>query len=835
MAPGGPAGASVYFLGAAPSEEEDEDDEHWTDKAGQALRRAFGRDFMASARSNFVTQCRGDQTAVEVECCRPRVAADVERVRPLLIVGIGDPPLAWVLGGGGLGTAMAHRGSLFVVRVGSHVCWYYCMLYPSFVHKKSYGRSEYELAMQHDADEVKRLARVLMPAKAPPAPYDGGIEVITGAEPGDMQRLERALQELAREPRCAVDIETTGLRPYMEFSHPKLPTKGHRILTAAVGTFRRAVAFPVDHPEGWGSDAQVGRAKALFFDFLMESGRKAVHNLALEMEWFAWEFGGAMLRRTGWDDTMAMAHTLDERKQNKSLEFLTVQYFGFNVKKLSAVDSARLLDYPLAQVLKYNALDTKWTDALRDVLEPLVDAENRPEYERKLRLAPTLVRTEEVGREVDFDYARAMKEKFRDISRGLETRIARCPEVKEFARRFGTFSPTNPDDVLKMLKEVCKRGEVRVEDKRTKSVRWTTDEEALSTIPAAEVPSVPLILEHRGSSKLEGTYIDPVLSRRIVCADGLIRCKYSSMTAETGRLTSEDPNDQNWPTRKHREVRGMVRARKGNWLVACDQGQIEFRVVGMASMDENLVRACWTGYDVHKAWALRLLEIHPAQVDWVVSEFGTELKRAKAKAKEEGTDHDEDKLIVKTLRQEMKNKWVFPQFFGSSIHSCAAALAMPDRVAAQMGEELWDEFPGVKRWHKEVLRQYELDLYVKTLTGRKRRGPMTPNQIINHPIQGTAWDIVGEAYNELSERADAEDDPDLQSCLVVHDDLTFDMPDASLDTKIEVIARSMCMPRFDFVNVPLVVEVKIGKRWSDMEEIKVYRSDVLFGTPNPYS
>jgi uracil-DNA glycosylase family 4 len=831
MEPSGPRDASVYLLGAAPTQEEDEDNNHWTDKAGDAVYRAFGRDFMErEVRSNFITGCRGDQTAVEIECCRPRVVADIEAVKPLLVVGIGDPPLNWILAGEQAVTALTHRGSLFVTKIGKHVCWFYSILYPSFVHKKGYGRSEYELALLHDVAEIKRLVRELEPAKVSSAPYDAGIEIITGNEPGDMQRLEKALLELAPEPKSGIDLECTGLRPWLSADRYH-KSAGAMILTCSVGTFDRTVAFAVDHPEGWGSAAQRKKVKALLFNYLLKSGRKAAHNLAMELEWLGWEFGNEFLRRTEWDDTMAMAHTLDERPGTKSLDFQCRKHFGFWLKKLSNLDAGRLLDYPLKQVLKYNGMDCKWTDGLRDRLAPLVAAENQAEYDRKVRLAPTLTITESVGLGVDFDYAREMEKKFNGISADLEARISRCPEVREFGRRFGTFQPTNPDDVLKMLKDISKRDEIRVEDRKTKAIRWTTDEEALSKIPAQEVPSVPLILEHRGSSKLVGTYIEPVLRRKIVCRDGLIRSKYSSMVAVTGRLASEDPNAQNWPKRKHREIRGMIRTRRG-WLVACDYGQIEFRVVGMASEDENLVRACWTGYDVHKFWAQRMIKLHGPIVDWIVTDFADTLAAIKAK---EGKEYDEDKAILKTLRQEAKNKWVFPQLFGASLRMCAEQLHLPEEIAAELGQEFWDEFPDVKRWQEKLLKNYERNLYVETLGGRKRRGPMTKNEIINHPIQGTACDIVLEGMNSLSEKADIDEDPDLQPVVNVHDDLTFDMPDESLETKIPIIAREMCLPRFDYINVPLVVEVSIGERWDGLEEIKVYRSDVLFSTPNPYS
>ena len=815
LKPSGVKSPIVYLLGGSPSIDEDADHNHWTDKAGAAIYSKFGYEFMKlRVRSNFITQCLGEQTVVEIECCRLRIVADIEASKPRVIVGIGDGPLAWATGAAG--GALAHRGSYFAVKIGTHVCWYYPILYPNYVNKKSYKKSEYELTLEHDIANLKLDLDSLPAPEVWTGHYDVGIELITGDEPNDLIKLEKTLKELAKEVKSAVDIETNGLRPFML-------GKDAKILSIAVGTFKRTVAFPVDHPDGWGTEARRKRVKALLLDYLLESGRKACHNLAFEMEWFAFYFGSAMLRRTEWDDTMAQGHTLDERPGTKSLDLQVNRAFGFRLKALSNIDTKRLLEYPLKDVLLYNARDTKWTDKLRDYLAPKIEAVEAYaiEYERKVRLAPTMVQTEVGGLPADLAYAKKQADRLNATTADLEARIKRCPEVKEYSTRFGTFSPTNPDHVLKMLKEISRRDEIRVEEKRgkTTTVRWTTDEEALSKIPAGEVPSVPLILEHRGSSKLVSTYIQPVLDKRIVCPDGLMRSKYSSMVAVTGRLASEDPNIQNWPARKNKEIRGIVKAPEGSWIVACDYGQIEFRVVGMASEDPNLVKYCWTGYDVHKFWAERAVALFPSIKDWIVAEFQV----------------DWDEKGLKTLRQEMKNKWVFPQLFGSSVKSCAEQLHLPEDTAGELAAEFWDEFPVVKKWQDKLVARYEKNLYVETLGGRRRRGPMTRNELINMPIQGTAFDIVVAGYNAISELADVSEDDELQPRIIIHDDLTFIMTDASLETKIPVIAREMCLPRFDYVNVPLVVEVKAGKRWHDLEEIEVYRSHLMFDTPNPYA
>ena len=814
MEPSGVRDPLIYLLGGSPSPEDDAANDHWRDVAGEVIYNKFGREYMrANVRSNYITQCMGERTVLETECCRNRIVADIEATKPALIVGVGDDVLSWATGMKG-GQALSHRGSLFPVKIGNHLCWFFCILFPSFALKKrKFGKSEYEMVLEGDIAKAKSLVATGLPDPVVcTGDYDRGIEIITGNEPGDMERLRIALTELARDPKSTVDLETNGLRPFM--------VKNPMILTAAVGTFKRTVAFAVDHPEGWGTDARRKIVKQMLMHYLMYSGRKAIHNAAFEMEWFVFFFGPQILRRTEWDDTMAMAHSLDERGGTKGLDMQTLMNFGFNIKALSNIDTSRLLEYPLARVLKYNGMDTKWTDRLRDVLLAKLEASpsDSIEYERKLRLAPTLVLTEAIGLDLDEGYAKQMKAKYDDFLAKTAAKIRRCPEVKDYDKRYGTFDPGNDDQVLVLMKTVLKREEVRVEDHRTQTTRWTTDEEALSKMPAGEVPSAPLILEYRGSAKVLGTYIEPALAKKWVCSDGKVRTKYNAMKAVTGRLASEDPNMQNFPSRKNREVRGMIFAPDGQLMVACDYGQIEFRVVGMASEDPVLVKYCWTGYDVHMFWAQRVVKMYPGIIDWIVSEFSI----------------DWDEKGIKTLRQEMKNKWVFPQLFGASILSCAEALHLPDYVTQDLAGEFWDDFRVTKKWQEKLLVNYERNLYVETLGGRKRRGPMTKNEIINMPIQGTACDIVTAGMNAISELADMEDDNEIQPRFNGHDDLTFVMDELSVDVKVPLIAREMCMPRFNYVNVPLLVEVKTGKRWHDMKEIKVYKSHEIFKTPNPY-
>lgn len=814
FAPYGDSKPLLYLLGTAPSLQDDERGMPWKDRIGAEVYSKL-RNIRNYTRSGFITQCYDgadakDDSKIATECCRPRVIEDIERERPLVVAGIGDAPLKWATG---LDNAMAWRGELIATRIGKHNCWYYPLATPFYALGDRGSHQNVDVALRIDC---QRLIDFIDSDPPPPKiydkPYDGGIQIITGHEPGDIKKLNEALHKLVEEI-CAIDLETSGLRVHRENS---------QLYLAAIGTFDHTVAFPLDHPEGWQTSGQRKQAWELLTWFLAECETKIAHNLAFELEWLAEKVGPEILEQGEWHDTMAMCHSLNERKGTKSLDVQIRKHFGFFLKDQSRVDASRLLEYPIGEALRYNGLDAKWTHKLASRLLPQV-TETKAfllDYERKRRTARTLVRMESQGLPVDFDYVDEWDKKLTQELRQIEQDIKTTPEVRRFTKRYGrTFQPTSSDDVLVLLRDVCGLKEAVQRTETDGRFRWTTDEEALSSISKQDAPSAPLILQHRASAKLLGTYIEPIKSRRIVCPDGKVRTKYSTMEAETGRLASEDPNVQNFPKRKHVEIRGVIYA-EDDWIVACDYGQIEFRVVGMASEDENLVRYCWTGYDVHKAWAVRMVEVYPRIKDWIVDEFNV----------------DWDEKGLKVLRQEAKNGWVFPQLFGSTTRSCAERLHLPEHIADDLGAEFWDEFQGAKKWQERILRFYDKNLYVETLGGRRRRGPLSKNQIINHPIQGTACEIVVDGMNAVNDMALHEHDLYLLPRLNVHDDLTYFMPDNDqLLERIDKVAKEMCRPRHSYINVPLLVEVSLGPRWSKLKELGVYRSNVIYNTPNPYA
>jgi DNA polymerase I-like protein with 3'-5' exonuclease and polymerase domains len=182
---------------------------------------------------------------------------------------------------------------------------------------------------------------------------------------------------------------------------------------------------------------------------------------------------------------------------------------------------------------------------------------------------------------------------------------------------------------------------------------------------------------------------------------------------------------------------------------------------------------------------------------------------------------------MKGFRSLIKNKMVFPAFFGAKNESVngylhiATGLDVPARVTDRLMGDFWSTFNGVDKWQRQTMKDYYNKGYVESPTGRRRRYPLTKNQAVNYPIQSVACDIVCTAMVKLSKIAAETGKWYLHPIMNIHDDLTFCIPDNDkiLEPAIETIYRTMLSPGYDFVNVPLSVSGSIGNNWLEMDEI----------------
>jgi DNA polymerase-1 len=269
-----------------------------------------------------------------------------------------------------------------------------------------------------------------------------------------------------------------------------------------------------------------------------------------------------------------------------------------------------------------------------------------------------------------------------------------------------------------------------------------------------------------------------------------------------------DINFQNFPKHENKEIRNIIKAPENHYIVSFDYAQLEARILAMASKDMEFCNAIWNNIDTHAKWSNELLSFNSKLLDKfpVIKKYKTKEQVYKGQ--------------FKLLRSDVKNNLVFKLFYGGgkkSLTSHYLPLGMSQEAMDAIYNKFWEVYSGVKKWQEEIVKFYNENGYSKSLTGRKRRYPLSYNEIINFPIQSTAsFDICIVAGNYLSDIAVTKNLPQLQYRINIHDDLTFYIPEKTLLEDIITIGYNMVYPRYKFINVPLEVEYSIGTNWGNM-------------------
>jgi len=828
MEPTGADDPLGYVLGEAPGKEEDKKARQFVGESGRFLRDYLPDDCDDFLRFNNCIRTKPpknrDPAWQEIECCRPSIIRDIENTKPKAIFGFGNVPLRWALD---VDKITLWRGRRIPVKIGNHVCWFFPMLHPSGVNRKrKYTRTgklikpDEEWVFERDLKKVIRnLDRLPKPVVEDVSKILDDIEIITGhSGPKDFNKVKKRLKEYAALPYTAVDIETATKETGEDFRKIRPYGEGAKILSVAIAGPNRSTAIALHHKEtGW-SKRLLGKVEHCLIQFLKKSKCvKAAHNLAFELEWFAFFYGWDVLRASEWADTMAQAYCLDERRGVLNLNALCLQHFGFKLKSFSDVDITNLDNEPLESVLLYNGLDSKYECKLYRKQQRLIEKKKLIQiYNEQVRRIPTMVLTQLIGLETDQKAVREEVKALENEINIIQQKIKKLKAVKKFEKRFKKkFNPGSPNDVISIFRDVLKRKEVKLNKKGKDDSGnvggYSSKAEILKKI---KHPLAKLVLQIRSATDNKSTYMDGIDkegtekdSGKHIWPDGLVHQNLNTMLTRTGRLSADHPNTQNWPIRdkKSKRIRRTIVPSKKHIFVKFDYGQIEFRVIGMASKDKRLCQAIEDRYDVHQEQAEKLAYRYPRIVG--------------------GKKSIKDKDVMKEFREETKGGFVFASVFGALPFSISENMKIPEKIIAEAQDEFFDDFPGVKTWQEKVIKDYYRKGYVECLTGRRRYAPLERNKIINTPIQGTASDIVVDSMNRLSEIAQEEDLWCLQARLNIHDDLSFYIPINDADVYLTTVIDEMLAVDYDFINVPISVEVSVGPNWYELKELGEFYSD----------
>lgn len=538
-----PTGASepvILFIGEAPGADEDIKGQQFVGVSGQLLRPLIPEKFFPVIRWDNAVRCRppGNRTPtqLEIDCCYKWHEEDINETKPFAIFGFGNVPLQWAINQTGI---TRWRGRYLPVKIGDHVCWYFPFFHPSGLLRqraKENVESNDEFATKLDLSRAFHLVNQLPdPVVYSEQDAKHGITCITGQNKGDLQQVIKFLAYASTRKYAGFDYETQNLRPY---------GKDSRILTIAISIADATLAFAFEHPGAGWSPSDLELVRDAFCDFLLSPCHKIVHNLAFEQEWTATFFGRDKLRATNWEDTIIQAFVLDERPNSFSLEFLSIQYFGLNLKQISSnLNKAKLQSEPLPDVLLYNGMDAKFHYLLYFMQYTRIRAEKLQHvYDMQLRRVPTLVLTQMKGVAIDFEVNKKLSEKFKTKVEAAHNAIRATPEYIKFRDKFGRdLNPGSTPDVERLLRDIIKAGG----SVKTATGRYSTDEDALIQISN---PIAQLILDYRKAVKAHSTYIEPYSresAKTIIHDDGLVHTVYNSIFTSTGRLSSDSPNVQN--------------------------------------------------------------------------------------------------------------------------------------------------------------------------------------------------------------------------------------------------------------------------------------------------
>lgn len=805
----------VYFLGDGPSETDDKKGAPFSSKAGKLLKSILGS-FDAHSFDNVIrdySDTSPNQSSpawVAMECCRSLVAKSIEEARPRIVVGLGILPLQFMLNSSDM---VGLRGRVFAVKVGQHKCWFMPTYHPQYIIDNAYEgseplRSKLGHCLKFDVARAVSLADQLpTPTIDTPEQARAGVQAFNGQGRTQLAQVLSLISEARKAREKAIDLETSHLRPYAVDA---------RVLTVALSYDNTNFAFAMDHPKaGWSPDDKKA-LKASLKELLADPTTIIAHNAPFEVEWLIILLGKDVVWHDVWECTMMQSHFLDERRGKRggnddrfqpnpyqALDFLVKQHFGLAYKALFKLDRKNMAGADLDETLLYNGADTKYTLRLfKNQTDRLKQDGLLAAYHEARERQPTVALIQTLGIDVDGHQNKAMQKKLGGEIEAIEKKIGNYPEVQDFIKDRKTFNCGSTPDVLKLLKDYIRTRVSLVNAVGKDSV----DKGVLAKI---DHPIGKDIEDFRNRSKLKSTYVDVFEYGKgaFIHPDGKIHQSLNTTFAETGRTSADSPNNQNWPSRNDKWVRKQIVAPKGHVLLAFDYGQLEGCTGAMCSKDKTFVKALWEDYDMHMEWAQRAATLCPAYIG--------------------GSHNMADKAVMKTFRSLIKNKMVFPAFFGAAKESVAGYLAgatgveAPKRVIDKLFDEFWRDFRGTYNWQKRIVSSYYETGYVTSPTGRRRNYPLGRPQIINYPVQSVACDIVCRAMVTLSRCAAESGKWWIHPIMNIHDDLTFAIPDQPqiLEEAIETIYRTMLAPVYDFINVPLSVTCSIGTNWLEMEEI----------------
>ncbi len=496
-------------------------------------------------------------------------------------------------------------------------------------------------------------------------------------------------------------------------------------------------------------------------------------------------------------DTMIGEFLLDPGSRSLGLKALAIKYLGIEMTPIVDLigkgrNQTTMDTVAIGRVADYAAADVDMTWRIWEKIRPQLEKTGLIKlfWDLEMPLIPVLADMEMHGVLLDAAYLNKMAGELRE-------RLAQLAgEIYDYVGyEFNLNSTQQLSDALFGTLGLPAKGL-----KKTKSGHYSTAASVLESMRGAH-PVIDLLLEYRQLTKLLSTYIE-ALPRMINPETGRIHTSFDQTGAETGRISSNNPNLQNIPVRSElgRRIRKAFIAPPQHYLLAVDYSQVELRILAHISGDEHMLAAFAQGLDIHAATA--------SKVYGVPLEDVTSQQRSVAK---------------------MMN---FATSYGVSAYGLASRAGLSMEEARHFMDTYFQTYPGVKRYLAETIAKAREQGYVETLLGRRRYFPVLKSTArvsqqaraaaeraaINFPIQGSAADILKIAMREVHRKL-REQGFAARMILQVHDELVLETPVAEMAVVAPLVVETM-EAAYE-LKAPLRADPEFGENWYEMKPWKL--------------
>ncbi len=612
-------------------------------------------------------------------------------------------------------------------------------------------------------------------------------------------QLDELVEKLNNADMISFDVETTGLdkmtAEIVGICLAVEPPVGYYIPTGHLAGERQSKSGQMSL---FANEATLAEGQ-LSLDTVLQAIKPAMTNPAIPKVAHNAKFDYTILDIHGLHvspitfDTMIAEFLANPASKHKGLKDLVRHRLGIEMTPITKLigtgkNQKTFAEVPVDQATPYGAADADLTLRLVPQLEEEI---KQKRLEKILKLEMPLVEVlssmEQVGVKLDKDY-------FKDISSEFEERLNTL-ESKIYDIAGTTFNVNSTQQLSDVL---FKRLNLPHEGlKKTKSGHFSTAANVLDDLRKVdETGIISAIVEFRELGKLKSTYID-ALPQLVNPETGRIHTSFNQTGAVTGRIASSNPNLQNIPIRTidgQRIRRGFITDEEWVFLAA-DYSQVELRILAHISQDAALLNAFHEDQDIHRTTAAAVYSIENDQVTF------------------------EQRRFAKAVN--------FGLIYGMGAYRLARDSDLTLGEAESYINEYFDRFPGIRRYLEGTKEMAREQGYVETLLGRRRYFPIfkmpasgsnrlamnrAEREAVNHPVQGTAADIIKIAMLQLHE---ALANFRARMVLQVHDELVLELPEEELE-QIKPLVVNIMSNAFQ-LDVPLKVDASSGQNWLELK------------------